>query len=107
MEKFVAGELNRFEFANEFWGQLMDECKEAKDLSKNFKKQADIELDPKSFEFSNIILSFKLVLEDYQYLEVDGQFYKFYKDDPRDFSEDSLKESIKLALEKVNIYFTD
>lgn len=38
----------------------------ANELVKNFKKQAGIELDPKSFKFSKIILSFTLVLEGYQ-----------------------------------------
>ena len=46
MQKFVVGELNGLEFAQEFSDRLLAEKAESNILLKDFQKQADIELNP-------------------------------------------------------------
>ena len=107
MQKFVVGELNALEFAQEFSDRLLAEKAESNILLEDFQKQADIELNPKSFQFSKIILNFELLLEVYQNemeeLEVGDQL----SENDLSFTEDSLKEGVRRELEKVNKYFTD
>ena len=107
MQKFVVGELNALEFAQEFSDRLLAEKAESNILLEDFQKQADIELNPKSFQFSKIILDFELVLEVYQNemeeLEVGDQL----SENDFSFTEDSLKEGVRRALEEVNKYFAD
>ena len=108
MQKFVVGELNALEFAQEFSDRLLAEKAESNILLEDFLKQADIELNAKSFQFSKIILAFEIPLEVYQNeieeLEEGGD--QLSKND-LSFTEDSLKEGVKRALEEVNRYFTD
>ena len=63
MQKFVLGELNALEFAQEFSNRLLAEKAQSNILLEDFQKQADIQLNPKSFQFSKIILNFELLLE--------------------------------------------
>ena len=107
MQKFVVGELNALEFAQEFSDRLLAEKAESNTLLEDFQKQADIELNPKSFQFSKIILNFELLLEVYQNemeeLEVGDQL----SENDLSFTEDSLKEGVRRGLEEVNRYFAD
>ena len=64
MRKFVGGELNALEFAQEFSDRLLADREEANNLLEDFQKQANIELNPNIFEFSKLILDFELLLED-------------------------------------------
>ena len=66
MQKFVGGELNVSEFAQKFSDQLFLDNDKAKNLCEDFKKQADIELNPNILKFSQIILDFEIPLEVYQ-----------------------------------------
>lgn len=66
MQKFVGGELNALKFAQEFSDRLLADREEANNLLEDFQKQANIELNPNIFEFSQIILDFELFLEVYQ-----------------------------------------
>lgn len=66
IRKFVGGELNALEFAQEFSDRLLSDREEANNLLEDFQKQANIELNPNIFEFSKIILDFELLLEVYQ-----------------------------------------
>ena len=66
IRKFVGGELNALEFAQEFSDRLLADREEANNLLEDFQKQANIELNPNIFEFSKIILDFELLLEVYQ-----------------------------------------
>jgi len=66
MQKFVTAELSSLEFAEEFSDRLLAQKAEANNLLKDFQKQANIELNPKSFQFSRIILEFELPLLAYQ-----------------------------------------
>lgn len=70
------------------------------------QKQVDIELNPKSFQFSKIILNFELTLGVYQ-----NEMEEFKMEDQvpingLSFIEDSLRKGVKRALEEVNKYFT-
>lgn len=107
MQKFVVGELNGLEFAQEFSDRLLAEKAKSNILHKDFKKQADIELNSKSFQFSKIILDFELILEVYQNemeeLEIGNQLCK----NDLSFTEDSLKEGVKRALRELDRYFAD
>ena len=107
MQKFVVGELNALEFAQEFSDRLLAEKAESNILLEDFQKQADIELNPKSFQFYKIILDFELLLEVYQNemeeLEVGDQL----SENDLSFTENSLKEGVRRVLEEVNRYFAD
>jgi hypothetical protein len=46
MQKFVGGELNALEFAQEFSDRLLADREEANNLLEDFQKQANIELNP-------------------------------------------------------------
>jgi hypothetical protein len=50
MRKFVGGELNALEFAQEFSDRLLADREESNNLLEDFQKQANIELNPKSFQ---------------------------------------------------------
>lgn len=63
MRKFVGGELNALEFAQEFLDRLLADREEANNLLEDFQKQANIELNPNIFEFSKIILNFNNIQE--------------------------------------------
>ena len=106
MRKFVGGELNALEFAQEFSDRLLVDREEANNLLEDFKKQADIEVNPNIFEFSKIILDFELLLEVYQN-EVEDLERGELSENDLSFTQDSILEGVKRALEKINQYFTD
>lgn len=106
MRKFVGGELNALEFAQEFSDRLLKEREEANNLHEDFKKQATIELTPNIFEFSKIILDFELLLEVYQN-EVEDLETGELSENELSFTPDSILGGVKEALEKINKYFTD
>lgn len=107
MNKFVTEKLNSEEFAKTFFGRLWSDREKAESLYEDFSKQANIKLDPQSFQFSNIICSFEFPLSAYldelaisEYLEDEPDFTSI--DDP-----DSLRKIVQEALLEVNKYFTD
>lgn len=106
MQKFVVGELNALDFAQIFSDRLLGEKEKSNILLKDLKKQADIELDPKSFQFSKIILDFELLLEVFQN-EMEQLESGELPENDLSFTEYSLKEGVRHALEEVNKYFTD
>ncbi len=106
MGKFVGGELNALEFAQEFSDRLLADREEANNLLEDFQKQANIELNPNIFEFSKIILDFELLLEVYQN-EVEELETGESSENDLSFTQDSILEGVKHALEKTNKYFTD
>ena len=106
MQKFVGGELNALEFAQEFSDRLLADREEANNLVEDFLKQANIELNPNIFEFSKIILDFELLLEVYQN-EVEKLEIEESSEIDLSFTQDSILEAVKHALEKTNKYFTD
>ena len=106
MRKFVGGELNALEFAQEFSDRLLADREEANNLLEDFQKQADIELNPNIFEFSKIILDFELLLEVYQN-EVEELKAGELSENDLSFTQNSILEGVKHALEKINKYFPD
>jgi len=106
MRKFVSGELNALEFAQEFSDRLLADKQKANNLLEDFQKQVDIELNSNIFEFSTIILAFELVLEVYQNEAEDLETGELSEND-LSFTPNSILEGVKRALEKINKYFTD
>ena len=106
MRKFVDGELNALEFAQEFSDRLLADKQKANNLLEDFQKQVDIELNSNIFEFSTIILAFELVLEVYQNEAEDLETGELSEND-LSFTPNSLLEGVKRAFEKLNKYFTD
>lgn len=106
MRKFVGGELNALEFAQEFSDRLLADREEANNLLEDFQKQANIELNPNIFEFSKLILDFELLLEVYQNEVEELETGESCVND-LSFTQDSILEGVKRALEKINKYFTD
>lgn len=106
MQKCVGGELNALEFAQEFSDRLLADREESNNLLEDFQKQANIELNPNIFEFSKIILDFELLLEVYQN-EVEELETGESSENDLSFTQDSILEGVKRALEKINKYFTD
>ena len=106
MRKFIGGELNALEFAQEFSDRLLADREEANNLLEDFQKQANIELNPNIFKFSKIILDFELLLEVYQD-EVEQLETGELSENDLSFTQDSILEGVKCALEKINTYFTD
>ena len=106
MRKFVGSELNALEFAEEFSDRLLADREKANNLVKDFQKQADIELNPNIFEFSKLILGFQFPLEVYQN-EVEELETRELSENDLSFTQDSILEGVKCALEKINKYFTD
>ena len=106
MQKFVGGESNALEFAQEFSDRLLADEEKVDNLLKNFRKQANIELNPNIFEFSNIFLNFDILLEVYQ-SEVEELGTGELSENELSFTQDSILGGVKNALEKINKYFTD
>ena len=106
MRKFVGGELNALEFAQEFSDRLLADKEEANNLVEDFQKQADIELNPNIFEFSKIILDFELLLEVYQN-KVEELETGESSENNLSFTQNDIVEGVKHALEKINKDFTD
>lgn len=106
MRKFVGGELNALEFAQEFSDRLLADREKANNLLEDFQKQANLELNSNIFEFSKIILDFELLLEVYQN-EVEWLETGELSENDLSFTQDSILGGVKHALEKVNKYFTD
>ena len=106
MRKFVSGELNALEFAEEFSDRLLADREKANNLVEDLQKQANIELNPNIFEFSKIILDFELVLEVYQN-EIEQLETGELSENDLSFTQDSILEGVTRALEEINKYFTD
>lgn len=106
MRKFVGGELNTLEFAQEFSDRLLADREEANHLVEDFRKQANIELNPNIFEFSKIILDFELLLEVYQNEAEELETGELSEND-LSFTPNSVLEEVKHALKKIDKYFAD
>lgn len=99
LRKFIAGELSDSEFIDRVLYPILSNKKEAQDLEEDFRQQVTIELDPKSFQFSKILLNLQLLLEAFD--------DEPEEDDSDYFTEEELREGIKLALRDMEKYFTD
>lgn len=99
MQKFVAGKLNGSEFVDQVLYSILSDKKEAQSLEEDFQSQLTLELDSKSFQFSKIILNLQLPVE--------GFDNEPEEDDENYFTEEKLREGVKLTLIDMEKYFKD
>ena len=94
MRNFVAYKLNIADFIAEVLYPSLSNIKEARELKEDFRRQKNIELDPRSFGFSKIISGLTPILEGFD-------------QDPEEsfFTEEEFREIIKNSLIKVEKYF--
>jgi|APDOM4702015191_1054821.scaffolds.fasta_scaffold289534_2 hypothetical protein len=99
MQKFVSHELTGAEFVNQFFFKILNDRKEYSILEEDFKSQATLELNPKSYQFSEIIDNFYLALEAFD-----------DEPEPEDsafLTEDQLRQIVKNVLPRVEKYFIE
>ena len=96
MQKFVSHELTGAEFVSKFFFKILNDRKESSILKKDFKRQAKLELNPKSYQFSEIIDNFYLALEAFD-----------EEPEPEDLTEDQLRQIVKDVLPRVEKYFIE
>jgi Fe-S-cluster formation regulator IscX/YfhJ len=94
MRKFVAYELSTIDFVAEVLYPSLSNTNEARELKEDFRRQANIELDPKSFGFSKIISGLIPFLEGFD-------------EDPEEsfLTEEEFREIIQNSLMKLEKYF--
>ena len=94
MRKFVEYELSTMDFLTEVLYPSLSNTNEARDLKEDFRRQKNIELDPKSFGFSKIILGLVFLLEGFDE-DLEESF----------FTEEEFREIIQNSLMKAERYF--
>ena len=94
MRKFVAYDLSTIDFVAEVLYPSLSNMNEARDLQEDYRRQANIELDPKSFGFSKIISGLIPFLEGFD-------------EDPEEsfLTEKEFREIIQNSLIKLEKYF--
>ena len=102
MQKFVSHELSGSEFVSTIFFRILNDRKESNLLKKDFEKQARLELNPKIFQFSEIISNLDLALEAFNEEDSDC-----LTEDEVCLTEDQLRKIVKEVLPKVEKYFTD
>jgi hypothetical protein len=95
IQKFVSNELSIADFIAEVLYPSLSNKREAFDLLEDFRRQASIELDPKSFGFSKIISDLTPVLEGFD----EDQEESFFTE--KEFRE--IIENAAIKLEKYSI----
>jgi hypothetical protein len=95
IQKFVSNELSIADFIFEVLYPSLSNKEEAFDLIEDFQRQASIDLDPKSFEFSKIISDLTPVLEGFD----EDQEESFFTE--KEFRE--IIENAAIKLEKYSI----
>jgi len=99
MQKFVSQELSGEEFVTRIFFRILNDRKESSILEKDFQKQKRLELNPKIFQFSEIIDNLYLPLEAFDEEPEVG--------DSACLTEDQLRQVVKNVLPKVEKYFID
>lgn len=95
MKKFVSHKCSASDFAHTMYVLIQNDLEECECLLEDFEKQATLELNRKTFQFSKIISDFEFIL--------DG----FTLERTIDLTDDELREIVKDVLPKVEKYFTD
>ena len=95
MKKFVSHKCSASDFACTVYFLIRDNQKDFEGLVEDFEKQATLELNPKTFQFSKIISDFEFILDGFAF------------DQPTDLTDDELRQIVKDNLPKVQKYFTD
>ena len=99
MQKFVSHELSGVEFVKIIFFKILNDRKESSILKKDFKRQARLELNPKIFQFSEIIDNLYLALEAF---DEEPEVL-----DSACLTEDQLHQVVKDVLPKMEKYFID
>lgn len=102
MEDFVNGKLNGIEFAESFYDRILDDKEKFDNLLNYYQKEKEfyIEIYPRSFKFSEIIIEFEGYLPVY-INEMEERIYE----DKLLITEECLKEEIGRALKYTDLYF--
>jgi hypothetical protein len=95
IQKFVSNELSIPDFIAEVLYPSLSNKREVSDLLEDFRRQASIELDPKSFGFSKIISDLIPVLEGFDEDQEESVFTE------KEFRE--IIENVAIKLEKYSI----
>jgi len=95
MKKFVSHKCSASEFACTIYFLIRNDLKESECLLEDFEKQATLELNPKTFQFSKIISDFEFILEGFALQRTTN------------LTDDKLRQIVKDILPKVQKYFTD
>lgn len=95
MKKFVSHKCSASDFACTIYFLIRNDLKESKCLVEDFEKQATLELNPKTFQFSKIISDFEFILEGFALQRTTN------------LTDDELRQIVKDILPKVQKYFTD
>lgn len=93
LRKFLAYELTAVQLVNEVLYPILSDKREGTELAEDFKFHTKIELDPKSFGFSNILFALSRILEGFD-------------EDPEAtaFTEKELHEIVKNVLTDLEKY---
>lgn len=94
MQKFVSHELTGTEFYSQLFFKILNDRKEYSILQKDFKSQAKFKLNPKCYQFAEIIDNFYLALE-------------AFDKEPEDLTEDQLRQIVKDVLPRGKKYFIE
>lgn len=97
IKKFIEYELNITDFISDILYLNLSLSQEGFDLMKDFKSQANIELDPRSFGFSSILSSLTRVLEG---IDLENPNESF-------FTEKEFRKIIEQSSIKLEKYFID
>ena len=95
MKKFVSHKCSASDFACTLYFLIRNDLKESECLVEDFEKQATLELNPKTFQFSKIISDFEFILEDFAFQRTTN------------LTDDELRQIVKDILPEVEKYFTD
>lgn len=95
MKKFVSHKCSASDFACTIYFLIRNDLKESECLIEDFEKQATLELNPKTFQFSKIISAFEFILEGFALQRTTN------------LTDDELRQIVKNILPKVQKYFTD
>jgi len=99
IQKFVSHELSGEEFVTRIFFRILNDRKESSILEKDFQRQKRLELNPKIFQFSEIIDNLSLPLEAFDKEPEVG--------DSARLTEDQFRQVVKNVLPKVEKYFID
>lgn len=103
MEEFINGQLLFDEFIGQISDQIFTDEQEARKLEADYSKQLRINIDPKSFKFSQIFFNLRFGLENFEELVDYLDEIESENDSYRNI-EEYMKEEIELTLIHIKNY---
>lgn len=101
MKEFISHELTGREFSEKFFWQILKNRKEYQILEKDFKKQRELELDPKIYNFSKILDDFYLLVSAFDGDEEPDEGESVF------LTENKLRQIVKDVLPRLEKYFIE